>query len=418
MFHPMEKFWITRNTVHAKRMRGIGIALFVPFCGLLIFAAGIAVGQDVARAKLVHGSVFVPSFPLLRADGDQKNILDETWNVIHKNYIGRDSLNDQALVYGAAKGMVEALHDPYTAFFDPKDTEDFLATVNGELQGIGAEIGIRDDRLLIIAPLPASPAERAGLRAQDAILKIDGTQTTGMPVEEAVARIRGKAGTKVTLTIQRGNEEPREISLVRAIIRIPSLRSEIDGAHIATITFYQFGDHAADEFQKAAQDILRQNAKGIILDMRNNPGGYLDAATDIADWLLPPNSMVVSEQFADGKRSEYRTRGPGSLSALPLVVLVNGGSASASEILAGALADDRSVPIVGEKTFGKGSVQELTDLAGGASIKLTVAHWLTPASISIQDHGIEPTVPIAQDPNGKIDKQLEKAREIMVGLIR
>lgn len=379
------------------------------------FYAGFAAGT---YAEQNQGPLSLASLSLVSHSSVDDRLIEEAWDFIHEKYVLQEKINDEDLIYGAVRGMVQALDDPYSAFFDPREKEEFLDEVNGKFEGIGAEIGIRDSELTVVAPLPGTPAERASLRAGDKILRIDDKITQDMSVEEGVSRIRGTAGTQVILLIQRNGEEPYEQPITRAVIHIPSLRWELRSNGIGVITFYQFGQEAADNFGDIAQQALRANARGIILDLRNNPGGYLDAAVDIAGWLLPEQSVVVAEEFAGGVHTEHRATGPGFLQHIPIIVLINEGSASASEILAGALAHHRSAPLVGEKTFGKGSVQELADLAAGSSIKLTIARWLTPAGVSIQDTGIEPTVEIARDPAQEGDAQLDKAIEIMVSLIK
>ncbi len=385
------------------------------------FATGFFVGQSHAALATPLESIRIPSIvsnPLSQTANPPKpadlSLIQDAWNRIHSNYVGRQKLDDSALVYGAIKGMVGALNDPYTLFFTPDETQSFLSNVNGKFDGIGAEVGMRNGKITVIAPLKDTPAERAGLQAGDVMLAIDSQDASAMSLDEAVAKIRGTAGTKVTLKLQRqGVAAPVVISVLRETINVPSLRWQIRDDGIAVISFYEFSQNAPQDFQNAANDILTHHAKGIVLDMRNNPGGYLDAAVNVAGWLLPQQSLVVTEDFGNGQKTEHQTIGAGQLKDIPIVVIVNKGSASAAEILAGALEDDRQAQIVGEQSFGKGSVQELDTLAGNTSLKMTVAHWLTPSGKSIQGQGITPTVPVTMPTNATTDVQLQKALDTL-----
>jgi carboxyl-terminal processing protease len=309
-------------------------------------------------------------------------------------------------MYGAIKGLVDSLNDPYTVFFDPKSATDFQQEISGKFSGIGAEIGMnKDNQVVIIAPLKGTPAEKAGLMPQDAILKINGTSTAGMNVDQAANTIRGPQETTVTLTIMRaGWKTSKDFSIVRDTIQIPTIEFKMvdtngtADAHgtIAYIKLDNFYEQAPQLFYDAAQQALERHAQAIIVDLRNNPGGYLDGATAIANLFVKPGEPIVTEAFRDPSRNQtYTSRGPSILSDLPIAVLINGGSASAAEILAGALKDDRNALIMGQKSFGKGTVQQLFPLTLGDQsglIKMTIAHWITPAGHMIDKQGIEPTV--------------------------
>ena len=348
----------------------------------------------------------------------------DAWNELYNKYVDKNKLQEDKLLYGAISGMVKGTGDPYTVFFPPQESQKFKQDVSGSFGGIGAEIGQRNGFLVIIAPLEDTPAKKAGLMAGDKILKINGEITDDLTVDEAVSKIRGEVGTKVTLTILRGNDgtKAKDITIERAIINVPITKLEaLKDNQIAHLSFYSFTSTAPFEFQEAASKILSTSSyKGVILDLRNNPGGYLEVAVDIASWFLNTGDLVAIEDFGSGtnkdKTTEFRASGLGALKNYPTVVLVNQGTASAAEILAGALRDDRGIKLIGDKTFGKGSVQELVNLKDNSSIKITVAKWLTPKKISISEAGLEPDYKVAiteDDVSKGKDPQLDKAVEIL-----
>jgi len=343
----------------------------------------------------------------------------ETWRVIERKFVDKASINVQDMVYGAISGMVNSLGDPYTVFMEPDDTKRFIEDVKGSFEGVGMEVGIKNNQLTVIAPLEGTPAQKAGLRAGDAIVKVDGELTSDMTVDEAVNRIRGARGTEVVLTIFRKDwEEEREVKIVRGVIEVPSLKWELlADDNIAYLHLYHFTEKAAYDFRKAAIEILESPANKVILDLRNNPGGYLEVAQDIAGWFLKSGEVVVIEDFGEGKEQKlYKAEGNGLLGSYSLVVIINEGSASGSEILAGALRDNLGVKLIGESSFGKGSVQELEKLKGGSSLKITIAKWLTPKGELIIDKGLEPDVKVEiteEDVAAEKDPQLDKAIEII-----
>lgn len=341
----------------------------------------------------------------------------EVWSLVEAKFVDRAEIDRKKLVNGAIAGMVKALGDPHTVFFPPREAKQFREDVRGNFGGIGAEIGIRKDTLTIIAPIKGSPAERAGLKAGDKIFKINASSTADMTLEEAVNTIRGEVGTTVKLAItHNGSDEIKEVEIKRGTIVIPVLDTEDKGNGIFYIHLLNFNEKSAFEFRKAVRDYLSSGANKIIFDLRGNPGGFLDSAVDIASWFIPAGEVVARERFADGSETLYRSSGYRLLENVPIVVLANQGSASASEILAGALRDTRGVKLVGDKTFGKGSVQEVDDLAGGASIKITIAKWLTPKGTSIDEKGLEPDIKVEvkkEDAEAGKDPQLDKATEIL-----
>lgn len=344
----------------------------------------------------------------------------DAWVRIQEKFVNRANLDYRKMVYGAISGMLGALDDPYTVFMTPEENKDFSQALQGNLEGIGAEVGLRGGIITIISPLADSPAMKAGLKAGDKVLKIGDKTTEGLTVDEAVSLIRGPKDTEVILTIVRdGWNETKEFKITRAVINIPIVKLEMKPAGDKTIAYlalYHFTDNSLAEFKKAAQQILTSGAKGIVLDLRNNPGGYLESAVEIGSWFLPQGQTVVTEDYGDGKKTVHSSDGTNKLGAYPLVVLINQGSASASEILAGALRDDKGTKLVGEKSFGKGSVQELQQLANGTSIKITVAKWLTPLGHSIMEDGLEPDVTVSftkDDLDNARDPQLDKALELL-----
>jgi len=348
----------------------------------------------------------------------------ESYYELKDKYFDPAKIETQKVIYGAITGMVQSLGDPYTVFLSPEDNKKFLEDVSGTFEGIGAEIGKRKSQIVIIAPLEGTPAQKAGLRAGDQILKINDKYTVDITVDEAVTLIRGPKGTTVTLTVFREEwDSPKEIKINRSVIEVPSLKWELketpEGS-IAYIRINQFSQNASSDFRKAAVEILSSPAKKIILDLRNNPGGYLEVSEDIAGWFLAKDQIVVIEDFGNNKdRKEYKASGNEALKDYPLIILINQGSASASEILAGCLRDDRGIKLVGEKSFGKGSVQELKNLSDGSSLKITVAKWLTPGGKLIADVGLEPDVKVEmtdEDLNQNKDPQLDKAIEILLNL--
>lgn len=341
----------------------------------------------------------------------------QVWEKLKDFHIDGGKISDRDLVYGAVTGLVNSLKDPHTVFFPPSDAKKFEEDVTGNFGGIGAEIGVRDDQLVVIAPIKDSPAEKAGLLAKDKILKINDDIVANADVNEAVKKIRGEIGTSVTLTILRnGWEKPKEFTIVRAEIKVPTLDWDIKDDKILHIKFYAFNENAPLLFYRAILDGSLRGAKGIVLDLRNNPGGFLEVAVNISGWFFPRGSVVVTEAFRSGENQSYKTNGNAALKDIPVVVLVNGGSASASEILAGALRDLRGAKLVGEKTFGKGTVQELQSLKDGSSLKITIARWLTPNGNTIDKNGLTPDYEVKlkeEDAKAGNDPQLEKAFEVL-----
>ncbi|MCF7820170.1 MAG: S41 family peptidase [Candidatus Pacebacteria bacterium] len=336
----------------------------------------------------------------------------QVWDELQAKYFDADKIKESDLFYGSLKGMVSAVGDPYTSFLDPELSRQFSEEMSGSFEGIGAEIGIRDDILTIIAPLPETPASKAGILAGDKIYEINGESTMGISIDEAVSQIRGEKGTEVILTVYRDSfDQPQEITIIRDTIQINSVKTEVLEDNIFLITINSFNDDTLDLFNQAIKEAQQKNVKGIILDLRNNPGGYLDTAIEVAsEWV--ESGPVVIEKFDEVNEETYLARGIARLADYKTVVLVNGGSASASEIVSGALQDYSLATVIGTQTFGKGSVQTLNPFADGSALKVTVAKWLTPEGNYITDVGITPDKVIEYSPEdfeNKVDPQLEEA---------
>jgi carboxyl-terminal processing protease len=373
---------------------------------VVIFVIGFYIGQSSVVCK------FCPPEEV------DFSLLWEAWHKLEREYVNPEKFDHEKMVQGAISGMVKSLDDPYTLFFSPEETQKFLEDIGGSFEGVGMEIGIRKGQLQVIAPLEGTPAQKAGLRAGDKILKIDDTLTMDITIEEAVTLIRGPKGTEVTLTVLRDDwDSTKEFKIRRDVIEIPSMEWEMKENNIAYIRLYHFSERSHLDFQEIALEVLNSSADRIILDLRNNPGGYLERAQNIAGWFIKRDQIVVIEDFGHGQEQEiYKAKGSAGLIDYPVVILINQGSASASEILASALRDNRSIQIVGETSFGKGSVQKLEELSDGSSLKVTVANWLTPNGNLITDKGLEPDFQIEiteEDFNQERDPQLDKAIEII-----
>jgi carboxyl-terminal processing protease len=390
---------------------------------VLIFISTILISAYIGM--VIGRNQGISSCEVCKPEDVNFSLFWETWQDLKNSYVDPQKFDTQKMIYGAISGMVNSLGDPYTVFFNPDDSKNFNETAEGVFEGIGAEIDKRNNQILIVAPLEGTPAQKAGLRSGDKILKIDDKTTDNMASEEAVSLIRGPKDTEVTLTILReGWETSREFKIKRALITVPSLKWELktasNGDKVAYIRLYQFSENARSDFYKAASEILKSPANKLILDLRDNPGGYLHIAEDLAGWFLKRGDLILIEDSGEGKgKNESKADGNENFLDYPMVVLINNGSASASEILAGALRDDRGIKLIGEKSFGKGTVQQLLPLTDGSSLKVTIAKWLTPKGLSIIDNGLEPDVKIEMTENdyneGK-DPQLDKALEVIQGI--
>jgi carboxyl-terminal processing protease len=384
------------------------------FCLFLIFVSGFF-GYKFGRGEWASPLQKTP--PAEVNFSDSKNLdfslFWDIWQRLEKSYLNKKALDPQNMYWGAIKGMVGSLGDPYTVFLPPSDNKQAKEDLSGEFEGVGIQLGYKDSQLAVIAPLKGTPAWAAGVKAGDLILKIEDKETTGITLPEAVKLIRGPKGTKVKLTLlHEGEKEPYEAVIVRDKITVPSVELEFVD-NVAHLKLTRFGDKTGDEWEKAVGEILAKNGLGgVILDLRDNPGGYLSGAIFIASEFLD-KGVVVQQEGASGVKETFSVNRQGKLTKVKLVVLVNEGSASASEIVAGALQDYGRAKIVGVKTFGKGTIQEAQELEGGAGLHITTARWLLPKGRSIDKEGIKPDVEVKDDPKTEVDEQLEKALKLV-----
>ena len=367
-----------------------------------------------------------------------QTLYDRAWNLINTKYVDQTNNNQdwkrwrhkydneiqtEEDAYVAIETMVQSLNDVYTRFLSPKEYSEETASIQGKLSGIGVQIGVRDGKLLIIAPIEDTPGERAGLKAEDEILEIDGKSTKGITVDAAADKIRGKEGTQVKLLVKRGNEQAKLYTITRANIELKSVSTKLPenitvAPNVAYIRLSSFiSRNAADEFKEALEK--NKDKEGIIIDLRSNPGGLLTNALYIADYFLD-SKVIVSTVDRDGYK-ETQTSGKTTLTNKPVAVLINGGSASASEILSGALKDNKRAIIIGKKSFGKGLVQEINRMPDGAAMHITIQKYLTPSGTDINKKGINPDIEVdftKEDADKKIDPQIAKANEILLEQIQ
>ncbi|HRH25412.1 MAG TPA: S41 family peptidase [Parcubacteria group bacterium] len=388
---------------------------------LIAFQAGYKRGESVTLISNVKSG-------LSNVEDGQPTTVDfapfwKAWSIINKDFVPTGTstkvATDQDKVWGAIEGMVSSLDDPYTVFFPPVESKQFAADIKGSFSGVGMEVGQEDGIITVISPLKGSPAEAAGLRPGDKILKVDDKDVTKLTVEEAVTYIRGPEGTTVTINVFRqGKTAPFDIKVVRQIINVPVINTEeLDGG-IFRISLYSFTENSAVLFRSALREFIESDSDKLLLDLRGNPGGYLETAVDMASWFLPSGTPVIREDRGDGKEENvYRSKGYNIFNdSLKMAILVDAGSASASEILAGALSEHGVATLIGDTTFGKGSVQELLPVTKDTSIKVTIARWLTPNGNSISKQGITPKIVIKrteEDIKTGRDKQLERAVEFL-----
>lgn len=384
---------------------------------ILVWGIGLYMGYS-HRPEIDKVATIINKKPTFETTADFTAFW-KAWNVLKDKSIYSDKITDQDRVWGAIQGLAGASGDPYTTFFSPADNKLFKDEIKGSFSGIGAEVGMKDKVLTIIAPLKDTPAWKAGIKSGDKVLKIDKTSTGDLSIDKAISLMRGEKGTTVVLTIFRtGEKETREISIVRDTIDIPTIETESLQDGIFLIKFYSFSENSDNLFAKALDEFIKSGNHKLIVDLRGNPGGYLDVAVNIASWFIDEGKVIVKEDFGENKKEQlYRSHGPRLFNdKLQFIVLVDGGSASASEILAGALKEHKVATLVGEKTFGKGSVQELVDITGDTSLKVTIAKWLTPNGVSISTSGLEPDIKVpitAKDFEAKRDSQMDKAVEIL-----
>ncbi len=394
---------------------GSGLALLLAAAA---FFSGLHLGSGGTSDLSLQAGLF--SFFTDREPTTEGVDMSEFWHVwelMDEKFVSASSspLTDAEKIQGAISGLVKSYDDPYSVYLPPSEAENFGDEISGNFSGVGMEVGLRDDVITVIAPLPETPAAKAGILPGDKIIKIGDVTTEGMGVDEAVKLIRGEKGTEVTMTLFRdGATELLEISMIRDTISIPTTKTEQRG-DVFIISLYSFNALSEMKMQEALREYVASSADKLVLDLRGNPGGYLESAVAIASYFLPAGEVVVREQFGSGEGEElYRSQGRTLRQRAPkeMIVLVDEGSASASEILAGALQEHGVAKLMGQTTFGKGSVQELIDLPDGSSLKVTIARWLTPNGVSISKAGLKPDIEVVRTPEQIVageDPQLDAA---------
>ncbi|KKR87479.1 MAG: Carboxyl-terminal protease [Candidatus Curtissbacteria bacterium GW2011_GWA1_41_11] len=392
---------------------------------LVIAAVFFAIGFSFGQKKIeVEKRSFVPVIKVSNQLPPKDQNVDfslfwDVFNSLPQKYFDKSAINAQKMMYGAVAGMVQSLGDPYTSFLDPDQNKAIRSEIAGTYEGVGIEIGFdKDKRMVVITPLKGTPAEKEGVLPNDVIAKIGDRDTYNMTLPQAVELIRGQAGTSVTITFMRsGVDKPIVKNIQRASIDVKSVDvsyRDAKGGQVAVIRVSRFGEKTDSEWDAAVTEVIGRNVKGVIVDMRNNPGGLLTSSVHLASDFV--SGTVVKQEYSDGTTTSLPTDHAGKLSKIPVVVLVNGGSASAAEIFSGALQDAKRAKIVGEKTFGKGTVQDVVDLPGGSGLHVTIAKWLTPKGNSIHHVGITPDVVVEMtqdDRNNGRDPQMEKALGII-----
>jgi carboxyl-terminal processing protease len=413
---------LVAKTSVRKSFLGAGLACLL---AVSAFFSGVHVGgASLAGTQMEAGLFsFWSSKPTVTEDVDLTEFW-KVWNLLDEKFVSSSStkkVSKQEKLEGAIAGLVRSYGDPYTVFFKPTDASSFQDEISGNFGGVGMEVGQRNSLITVIAPLPHTPAEAAGIVAKDVIVKIDGKVTEGMDVDEAVRLIRGEVGTKVKLTIYREGEVGMlEKEVTRAKIDIPTTATEKKG-DVFIISLYSFNAVSEQKMNEALDEFVKSGAKKLILDLRGNPGGFLQSAVAIGSRFIEGGKVIVSENFGDGKPGDvYRSSGKTLGDKMPkeMIVLIDGGSASASEILAGALQEHSVAKLLGAQSYGKGSVQELVDLDSGSSLKVTIARWFTPNGVSISLAGLTPDIIVPRTPQqvvDKIDPQMDAALKWLGG---
>jgi len=405
---------------------------------LIVAGAAFFLGAFVGNSALVRSAMPAFAADIFLSDQQPENVdfspVWRAWNVIDAKYVATgdvatstaaststDVISDEDKVWGLIQGLAASLGDPYTVFLPPSEAEVFEADISGSFEGVGMEIAIRDNTLTVVSPLKGTPAARAGILSGDRIIEINGTETRGMGIDEAVQRIRGPRGSDVAFTILREEvSEALEITVTRDVINIPTIETYQRADGIFVVEFLNFSAVSPNLFRDAMRAFVLSGSNMLVLDLRGNPGGYLQAAVDTASWFLPSGRVVVTEDYGDNAGPiVHRSRGYDIFSDdLQMIILLDRGSASASEILAGALQHYGIATLVGTPTFGKGSVQELIPITDTTALKVTVARWIGPGGDPIPTSGIEPDVEVKmtqEDIDAEKDPQMEKAVSILLG---
>lgn len=404
--------------VHLK----ITNVLLVASAAVLLFGGGYKLGEG--KIALQQG-ISVP----VQKKNINFDMFWKVWDTLEKKYVDQKKLDSKKMYYGAIKGMVASIEDPYTFFLTPTENKQSKDDLGGRFEGIGAQLGLKDNRVVVVAPLKNSPAEKAGMKSGDFVVKVDSLVTAGLPLTQVVSKVRGSKGTKVHIILERSGKE-LEVDVIRDAIHIESVETrlneklstcEMDCDNVAYLKLNQFGDSTVDEWEKKVIEIKNEwesgKIRGLVLDLRDNPGGYLESSVYLAGEFLPQGKLVVKQESTTYENKDYYVTRGGSLLTIPLTVLINKGSASAAEILSGALRDNKRAVLVGEKSFGKGSVQEALDLGDGMGLHVTVAKWVLPKGEWINGKGITPEdkveniVPEGNTMSRELDKQLDVAIE-------
>jgi len=396
-----------------KNQWGVKTVAVVAFCFLV---AGFLIG--VEWSDVVPWKDIAPDASA--TDADLKPFF-KAWELLDEHFVPAtttEKLSSEEKIWGAIQGLASAYGDPYTEFLPPKEKEIFESAVSGNFGGVGLEIDIKNDVLTVVAPLKDTPAYRAGIKSGDLIIEIDGVDTSGMTVSEAVEKIRGEEGTQVVLTIIHEENPPKEVAITRAQIVLPTVEHRLRNDGVFVIELSSFNAMAPDKFREALRAFADSGTDKLVIDLRGNPGGYLEVAVDIASWFLDVGKPVVIQDFSGTQAEDvFRSRGYDAFNDnLKLAVLIDEGSASASEILAGALRDHGEATLVGTKSFGKGSVQQVFEVTGDTSLKITIARWLTPKGVSISHEGITPDIVVErtrEDVEADRDPQLDRAVEFL-----
>ena len=403
----------------------LGLALAIGLFGSGVAFGGLSPQVQQAASRLL-GPWLPPvmgataSAPIASAQTDRETLFApfwQAWDISHSRFVDQP-VDDVALLRGAIRGMLDALGDEHTAYMDPDQYRQASIGLSGEYEGIGAFVDTDGEFLTIVSPMPGSPAEKAGVKAGDVVVAVDGDDVTGIDPSLVVQRILGPKGTTVRLTLRRENETDLiEVSVVRDSINIPSVEGHVLDSGLGYIQLNTFGEDTTRDLKRVVADLVRQDARGLILDLRGNGGGYLATAVEVSSEFLS-DGVVLTERFGDGREEVYRARAGGQATTIPLVVLVDGGSASASEIVAGALQDYGRARLVGETTYGKGSVQDWIPLNGDqGAVRVTIARWYTPKDRQINEQGLAPDVEVAitdEDLKAGRDPQLDKAVEVLL----
>lgn len=412
--------------IKAKHGFKITNILLIASIAVLLFGTGYKIG-----ARYSPSSAKVEKISTSGKDIDF-SMFWKVWDTVEKKYVDKKKVDTKKMYYGAIKGMVASVEDPYTFFLTPDENKQSKDGLEGKFEGIGAQLGMKDNRVVVIAPLKNSPSEKAGIQAGDIIIKVDNATIIGMPLTQVVSKVRGDKGTKVHLTMEREAKEI-EFDVVRDTIRVESVETKLDEKvsvctsncdRVAYLKLNQFGDNTVDEWeQKVAEIKAKWNSgtiKGLVLDLRDNPGGYLESSVYLAGEFLEQGKLVVKQESISYENKDYYVTRRGSLLDIPMTILINRGSASAAEILSGALRDHKRATLIGEKSFGKGSVQEAIDLGDGMGLHVTVAKWVMPKGEWINGKGIEPQIKVENViPDGDTmsrenDSQLDKAIQLLI----